>query len=118
MPTRMITFDKLPLFANEEQISAALLGPGKVVAGGKLSLYLSAAGSLPWTAFFDREYAIGGPCSGIHATFTSGARDMEEERDERPPSIRDPRQGALAPISVTSLADAVLKSTFSDRMPE
>jgi hypothetical protein len=70
MPTRLQTLDRLPLFAKEEAIAAALMGPGKTVEWRQIAPLLERRG-LPTVdgllggrytpalkAFFDREYDI------------------------------------------------------------
>ena len=72
MSSRFQSLDKLPLFASEEAISAALLGPGKTVAFRQIVPLLERRGFptidglmggryVPAVkAFFDREYRVSG----------------------------------------------------------
>jgi hypothetical protein len=73
MSSRFQSLDKLPLFASEEAISAALMGPGKTVEWRQIVPLLERRG-LPTVdgllggryvpavkAFFDREYRVSGP---------------------------------------------------------
>lgn len=70
MPARFRPWDSLPLFASEEEISAAILGPGKSVAWRGISKILEDRG-LPRIdglhggryvpavkAFYDSEYGV------------------------------------------------------------
>lgn len=70
MTSRFLTFDKLPLFASEEAIAGALMGPGKTAEWRQIAPLLERRG-LPTVdgllggrytpalkAFFDREYGI------------------------------------------------------------
>lgn len=72
MSTRFQSLDKLPLFASEEAISAALIGPGKTAEWRQIVPLLERRG-LPTVdgllggrytpavkAFFDREYGVHG----------------------------------------------------------
>jgi hypothetical protein len=72
MASRFQTWDRLPLFANEEAISGALMGPGKTAEWRQIAPLLERRG-LPTVdgllggrytpalkAFFDREYGIHG----------------------------------------------------------
>lgn len=72
MSNRFQPLDKLPLFASEEALACALLGPGRAVEWRQISPLLEARG-LPKVdgllggryvpavrAFFDREYNIRG----------------------------------------------------------
>ncbi len=53
MASRFTPLDKLPLFASEEALAAALMGPGRRWNGGRLPLYLNAAASLRWTGLWE-----------------------------------------------------------------
>jgi hypothetical protein len=87
MTARFQTLDRLPLFANEEAISGALMGPGKTVEWRQIAPLLERRG-LPTVdglmggrytravkAFFDREYEIHGESqvSSPHASAELGS---------------------------------------------
>lgn len=71
-PSRFQPLEKLPLFASEEAISAALMGPGKTTEWRQIAPLLERrgfptidglmGGRYIWAikAFFDREYCIHG----------------------------------------------------------
>jgi hypothetical protein len=76
MSSRFQSLDKLPLFASEEAISAALMGPGKTAEWRQIVPLLERRG-LPSVdgllggrytpalkAFFDREYGVHGEAQG------------------------------------------------------
>lgn len=72
MPIRFQTLDKLPLFASEEAIAAAVLGPRKLVQWRQIAPLLEARGfptvsqqmggryTPAVRAFFDRKYKVHG----------------------------------------------------------
>lgn len=72
MPSRFQSLDKLPLFASEEAVAGALMGPGRTAEWRQIAPLLERRG-LPTVdglmggrytpalkAFFDREYGVHG----------------------------------------------------------
>ena len=96
MVIRFRTLDKLPLFADEEAISAAVLGPGKFAQWRQIAPLLERRGfptvsaqmggryTPAVRAFFDREYKVQGESQvrAPHAPADLGAsrRIREEQR--------------------------------------
>ena len=84
MPARPLPFNKLPLFATDEQLSIALLGPGHLVTFRNLLPILERRGfpkidtliggrySPAVKAFFDAEYGL----SKITPTAPDGPEDL------------------------------------------
>jgi hypothetical protein len=96
MTSRFQSLDKLPLFASEEAISAALMGPGKTVEWRQIAPLLERRG-LPTVdglmggrytpalkAFFDREYGVHGEAqvSAPHVPAELGT--WKKQRGARP----------------------------------
>jgi len=82
-----VNLDRLPLFASEEQLSAALMGPGKMAEWRQIAPLLERRG-LPTVdgllggryvpaikAFFDRQYGVseGAPKQSPHMPAELGA---------------------------------------------
>jgi hypothetical protein len=94
MTSRFQSIDKLPLFATEEQLSAALMGSGKTIEWCQIAPLLERRGFptvdglmggryVPAVkAFFDREYKVAGAgqVTAPHAPAELGAWKRSRER--------------------------------------
>lgn len=99
MPARPKTLDQLPLFASEEEISAAVLGPGKIVEWRAIVPLLEGRGfpgidglhggryAPAIKAFYDRQYCVGvdgPPAREPHRRANLGAAHGQRRPTTRP----------------------------------